>query len=449
MRILVGFIVLASSLQVISQPDSLTLKSCVQMALRQNPELNSKRYDQKISREAYRQAKSDRLPSLDFDASLRHQSDVPKLELPSLNLGTGQAPITLFPGGIKELGSRTTYDLSLTVSQPLFTGFRLYHRQKASQASMQARQFETSRQRAALVYKVESAYGHFLQAKQVLQIAKTSLEQVTEHLKDIENLYHEGLARKDELLKVKVRLSDAELRLIKSKNGVDLAKTALERVIGTALPAKLHLADFEIDLAVTNLQSCIDTAMVKRPELFVISEAQEAANHAVEIQRGEKYPSLAAFARAAYGKPGPDFIEDEWMYYWVVGVGAEWSLWQWGNKHSRVEQAKLARKKLQEQERDLLQTIRMDVTNAWFELEEKKKSLELIGTLKEQALESFQISRDRYRQGVTTNTEFLDAQSDLTRARVQQARAFIDLQLAGANLKRAMGKNFDNQEEEW
>ncbi len=441
MRYLTGLLILIWTSGAISQADSLTLSACLDMALRHNPVFSSVQYEEQMSRQDYRQAVAERLPTLDVDASLRYQSDIPELDFPSLSSGGGQVPIALFPGGVKELGSKDSYDFSITISQPLFTGFRLKNRQAIADAMVKNKSFLVERQRSSLIYSVVSNYGNVLRAQHIADIAKTSRNQIEEHLQDLRNFFSQGVATKDDLLKVEVRLSEAELSLLKAENAVDIARTALEQVVGKALPADATFAIFEIDYRPADLQGCLDTAMTNRPEIHAMQKAEQTAEIAIKIQQGAYYPSLAAFAKAGYGKPGLDFIRNEWMHYWVVGVGVEWPIWQWQKKDAKIEKTKLAHKKVLEEERELRNNIRMDVTHAWLTVKEKKASLRLTTVLLQQAQQSFQTSHDHYRQGMASNTAFLDAQSDLTRAELQKVKAFIDLQLARADLKRAMGMN--------
>ena len=57
----------------------------------------------------------------------------------------------------------------------------------------------------------------------------------------------------------------------------------------------------------------------------------------------------------------------------------------------------------------------------------------------EQGEENLRVNEERYKAQVTTITEVLDAQTLLTRARVNYFRALYDHNLAKARLQRALG----------
>ena len=70
------------------------------------------------------------------------------------------------------------------------------------------------RQRNELVYRVESAYAALLQAQKGAEIARSARAQIAAHLSDVETMVAQGLARRDERLRVEVKASEAESRAL-------------------------------------------------------------------------------------------------------------------------------------------------------------------------------------------------------------------------------------------
>lgn len=424
-----------------------TLSQCVKTALANNPGLKAAESETKLAAEEAQQAWSSRLPSLDFSGSYRRQSVVPELTMPTVKLPVGDQQITLFQGGAFELGMLDNYDFKLTLSQSIFTGFRLSNRWKAAQAIGSSKSEELMKNRSELIFKVETAYAHVLKAQQFLLIAQSANDQVKAHLKDVENFVHQGMAKKDELLKAQVKLSETELSIIQAENAIKMAKVALENLIGQKLTDGATLAPMEIqETGSPEISAAIQQAYAERAELRSLNYAREAGNASIKIARGGRLPSLAAFGSLGYGKPGLDFIKREWMDYWLVGLGAEWNLWNWGKTNSQVQQAKLKVETISETERQVRNAIELDVTQACLLLEEASQRLHLTSVLKGQATESYRVTENNYKQGLASHTEFFDAQSELTRAKLQKAQAEIDRALAQANWRRAVGGNIKEYE---
>ncbi len=411
-----------------------SLPECVRIALARNPGLRVAESEAGIAEADVDQAKAARLPALDFSGSYRRQSTVPELSFDS--------PLfqQFFPEGGVKLGALDNSDLRLTVTQPLFTGFRLSQSRTAAEALAAASRSELARQRSELIYRVESAYAAVLRAQKGAEIARSAREQIAAHLRDVEVMVEQGLARRDERLRVEVKASEADLALLQAENGVALAAAALENLLAEPLPAgDLYEEMGPGRLEPGDLESSLALAMANRPELARLARAAEAADAGVKIARGGRLPNIAGFASYGYGKPGLDIIRNEWMDYWLVGVGAEWNLWNWGKTGAKVEQAELRRQGLAEGERQLREAIALEVKQAHLRLAEAAKRLEVTGRMTEQARASFAVAEKRWQQGQASNTDYYDAQSELTRALLQRAEAEVGSALARAGWRRAVG----------
>lgn len=420
----------------------MRLSECVKIALANNPGLKISETEASMTLEDARQAKSALLPSLDFSGNYRRQSTTPELTIPPIELPVGGTPISLFPGGGMTLGTLDNYDFKLTISQPIFTGFRLSNWVKAANALGTSRSLELEKNRSDLIFKVETAYGNVLKSQKFLQIASSAREQVASHLQDVENYVAQGMAKKDEWLKVQVKLSEAELVVIQAENAIKMAQVALENLIGQNLPSDATFAPMQVqEFVAADVSSSIQNASADRAELKSLSHAKEAGQASIKIAQGGMYPSLAAFGTLGYGKPGLDFIKQEWMDYWLVGVGAEWNLWSWGKTKSQIQQAQLKIDAINQTARKVQDAITLDVTQSCLLLDEASKRLQLTTTMETQAQESFRVAENSYKQGQATHTEYFDAQSELTRAKLQKAQAEIDQALAQANWRRAVGVN--------
>ena len=420
----------------------LTVSECVKEALVNNPTLKVTESETKIATEDVHQARSSFLPSLDFSGSYRRQSIVPELDMSSIKIPIGGQEISPFSGGAIQLGTLDNYDFRLILSQPIFTGFRLSNRWKAAKSIATSKSEDLMKNRSDLIYKVENAYANVLKAQQFLQIAQSSKQQVQAHLKDVENFVNQGMATRDELLKVQVKLSEAELTIIQAENAIKMAKVALENLTGQKLPSDATFAPMEIYESVsTEIPFSIQKAYAERAELRSLNYAKEAGQSSIKIARGGMFPSLAAFGTLGYGKPGLDFVQKKWMDYWLVGVNAEWNLWSWGKTKSQVQQARLKANTITETENQVRDAIELDVTQACLLLEETSKRLQLTTVMEDQAAESFRVTENSYKQGLATHTDFFDTQSELTRAQLQKAQAEIDAALAKANWHRAVGTN--------
>jgi outer membrane protein len=219
-----------------------------------------------------------------------------------------------------------------------------------------------------------------------------------------------------------------------------MSRTVLENLIGTLLPTGATLADLPmLKQEPDDLQAGIALAMNNRLELRVVNANKGAAQAVKKIAKGSRLPSMAAFGTVGYGKPGLDIIKKEWMDYWMVGVAAEWKLWNGGQTRSQIQQSEIRMTALDEMDRQIREAITLEVTQAYLQVQEVQQRQSVSRTMEQQALESYRVAEQQYHQGVSTQTDFFDAQSVLTRSRLSLAQANIDWCLALTNWRRALG----------
>ena len=426
--------------------EELSLKQCFELALANNPSLEIARIDALLAIEGGKQAGKEMLPTVNFSGTYRRQSELPEIEIPPIETPFGQS-ITVFPGGGMTLGSLDTYDFKITLSQPVFTGFRLSNRQKSALALADNKQFDYEHKKNELLYHVEAAYRNVQKMIKILEITQTGKKQVERHLKDVQNFYDQGLARKDDVLKVDVKLKEAELAVLQAQNAIDLARTYLENLIGKPVLWDVILESVEIPHPEeVNNDESLSRAYSQRLELKSLQSLKTAVGYMGKITKGEYLPSIAVYASYAYGKPGLNFVQDEWMKYWVAGVGMEWNLWDWGKTGSKTQQAKLKVRSVEENITGVKQAIKLDINQACLQVNEVIKRMELTGKIVVQAEETFRIVQNNYKNGLASNSDFIDSQFDLTRVKLQHAQAEIDYLISLANLKRADGSHFQTIE---
>ncbi len=420
----------------------ITLPDLVHQALANNPGLALGQADSLNAAEEVTQARASRLPSLDFSGSYRRQSTVPEIKIAPVTLPFGAGIYSPIPGGAMQMGTLDNFDFRLTVAQPLFTGFRLAQKVAASRANQDGKAADLRRQRCELIGQVEKAYGQVLKTLKYVDIARTSRDQVAAHVRDVKKMVDQGILKREEVLKTDVRLSEAELAIVQAENGLAMSRSVLENLLAKKLPTDAPFSAMPTpDAFDLNKETTLETAWANRAELQTLHSAQQASRSVTRMAKGGRLPNLAAFGSVGYGKPGLDMLKKEWMDYWLVGVGMEWNIWNWGKTRSQIQQTEIKQRALAHTERQLRDAIELDVTQALLQVQEAMQRRDLCVTLTSQAEESFRVAEKQYLQGMATHTEYFDAQSALTRARLGQAQADIDYNLALANLRRAQGVN--------
>ncbi|MBW2193614.1 MAG: TolC family protein, partial [Deltaproteobacteria bacterium] len=125
---------------------------------------------------------------------------------------------------------------------------------------------------------------------------------------------------------------------------------------------------------------------------------------------------------------------------WTITALASWNFWEWGRttygkneKLSRLAQAEL-------QKTGILDSIHLEVKNAYNRTQEAEKAIVTIEKAIEQAKENFRINEERYKEQMATSTDVLIAQTLLSRTMTNYYNALYAFKKAKASLYRAIGR---------
>ena len=151
--------------------------------------------------------------------------------------------MTLFPS-ITE-----NYSMKLSLQQPLFTGFRLKKNQEIAELNAGAVREDLSKDQSDLVLNVITAYWNLYRALKIEEVVRQSVEQMSEHLKDVKNLAQQGMATDADVMKVQVQFSDIKVKHIEARNSIRLASMALNSLLRNSLDMQVMPSDTPINFS--------------------------------------------------------------------------------------------------------------------------------------------------------------------------------------------------------
>ncbi|MDI6852660.1 MAG: TolC family protein [Deltaproteobacteria bacterium] len=413
-------------------PRRLNLQQSLQLAWKANPSLQISRVEELIAGQEVVRARSGLLPHVQADASQTIYDNPVKVQVRGLETPIGPAPrvSTSFP-----MTNKNFWTTGVTVDQTLFD-LGTISRYQAAVLGKAATRLDTAQVRDNLFLNVCQGYFRVLRAEKMVIVAEQEVKQLKEHLSDTRNLYEFGLVTFNDVLQAEVALSDAEQRLITAKNDVTNLKSALNKVMGLPVPTPITLAEEnKLVTPALDLEQASETALKQRSDL-------EAAKR--RIEQGEKNITQAksGYFPRVFLQAGHTFQQnDSWLHehqYFAI-FGMQWSLFSGFDTRAQVNQARQRLQQLHLQRQDLTEQIRLDVQTAYLGLKETAERIRVTEKAVAQGEENLRLNNERYKEQVGTATDVLDAQTLLTRARVNFFNAHYDHQMAKAQMLWAMG----------
>jgi outer membrane protein TolC len=125
---------------------------------------------------------------------------------------------------------------------------------------------------------------------------------------------------------------------------------------------------------------------------------------------------------------------------WLLGVNVHFSIF-----NGRAGQARLAESRFQERRQSamqdhLAQAIRLQVQQAYLDLQTASQRIAVNQQAAAQAEESLRIIRNRYQAGLATITDVLRAETATSGAKTSYLRAVFDQRINRANLELQVGR---------
>jgi outer membrane protein TolC len=390
------------------------------------------RVDAAISRAD--EVKSALYPQLRLSGRIAQLSEVPEFSLTLPFVGQQ----TLFPSITRN------YAAKLSLQQNIFSGFRVAKSAEAAESQQTAVQHEFTRDREDLILNVVTAYWNLYRARRVETVLAQSVEQVSAHANDVENFKKQGMATDLDLLKVQTQLSDITVKHIETQSNVRLATMALNILTGVPLQTRVIPADessMQSDSGPLELERVMQLARERRAEVSAVTARRDAARATVGVAQGGWYPQIVLAANYDYARPNQRIIppKDAWEKSWDVGLLFQWNIWDWFATAKQEAQAKAG---LSQAEAALLQVsdaVALDAAQNFFRAAEGKEKINVASLGLKQAEESYRITSEKFKRGLASNTDLLDAELALLQARLTATQAVVEHAIQIQKLNRSVG----------
>lgn len=406
-----------------------TLDRCVSAAVASSGQLEASRQQRIVQDRAAGQARAERLPSLALNGKADYVNKTMSFQLPA------------FPGFTPpdiQFGDGKNYDIALALNAPLFTGGSLTRLEKAQRAEARAAGFQLKADSLKLMYDVRGAFYRALAAEAAKASAIQATDRLKRHLDRIDEMISAGTAVEEARIMALARLRDAQKGVVEADTRLRAARLDLARLAGEPGGEIVPVGDLDQPLVADTAGSGADLAA--RPDLQALAARAKGGEDRAGAAKGAWWPTVSAQAAYHYGKPGVDQISNEWMDYATVGVRLNWTLFDWGARGSRVEQARAAARAVEETRRDVLAAYRSRLATAEARLAAAREQRSLSDEQARLEHDRLDLVSSRFDQGMATESERLDAEDDLTSAELGLVAAQANERLAEVDLLFILGR---------
>ncbi len=437
--------------------DGLTSRELARRALETSFDVGARRQELLAAAAEADRALLGYLPELTVSASYTRLSDLGTENLGDVVVAPGQpqgalpANVQLANFPIEITGVLNQYALQANLLVPISDYFlRVAPARGAAELTERAAADNVDAARARVATDARVAYYSWVRAKLGVAVAEQALDDAKAHLADSRVATQAGAASIADVLRLESQVARGELYLVSSKSLAAVAEEQVraqlhdknERAMAIGEDVREASSERSADSQVAHLPELIRQAYQDRPELEALNDNALALLWRARVERAGYGPRLDALAGATYANPNPREFppKDEFRGTWQAGVRLSWNITDVPASRLRAHATEARSAAAMSDRAALMDRIRVEVRSAAQAVDDSRVALDATQRSQDAAEESYRVRRLSYQNGRATNVDLLDAETDLTRARLERLNAEVDARVAQVRLDYAVGR---------
>ncbi len=324
----------------------------------------------------------------------------------------------------------------LVLQQAIATFGRLHFSVLAAQLSVEQARQNLTYQQDLLVEQVVAAYSQALIARHAVAIAEDNLKSQQRHLRDAQVARKAGIVADFDVLRTEAAASQAERDLLAAQNLQRQTMAALQTQLSEPVRQERELEELAMPGPPPDPSNDeVEQALLRRPDLNAAETAVRQGEALVGLAESGDAPALNLQTQLQERNP----VGTTPQLQYTAGLVFSWPLFDGGVAGAQSEAARQAVLSLRAQLTDAVRQAKLDLFNAGSDLATQWETVRVAERNVVQAREALRIAELRYKFGLGTNVELLDAQSAYTTAQLAEVRAHYDYIAKWARFSRLMG----------
>lgn len=401
----------------------LTLEESKRLALRNNAAATAGALEIEAARQTKKAAFTKYFPSISASATALEAGD------PLMEITTEGGNLPVYDGNPANLAKATQFAYfpsstmgllgslrvgMVTAVQPVFAGGRIVNGNKLAALGVDAGEDKARLVRDEVLRSTEEQYWGVVSLTEKLRTVAKYEELLRRLLAQVEDAYDAGLAMKNDVLKVKLKLSEVLLNRSKVENGKALATMAFCQHIGIAYDTAVELVDALVAGGPPQaLHVDHQEALRNRPEFRLLAASVRAEELKTRLKLGEYLPQVGVGVAGMSMKMDDAKGKTNGLVFGTVSIPL--SGW-WGGSHELGER-KAKEEIARNAAKDATELLLLQMEKAWQDLADADKQIALSRESETQAEENLRVNQDSYDNGLSTVSDLLEAQALRQQAR--------------------------------
>lgn len=435
--ILITFLIFAIAAQS-QETKSLTLKDAISYALENKADAKKAKLQVENGEYEIQEVRSRALPQISANGSLNHNPILQTTVIDGAGFG---APGTTIQAAFGQKWSSTA-GVSLNQAlydQSIFIGL------KAARSTREFYQINEQLTEEQIIERVANAYYQVYVTRQNLNVLDNNLKNTNKVKEIIQGQYDNGLAKKIDLDRTLVRISNIQTQRQQTLNAVTLQENSLKFYMGLPIETPIIIPETEFEITKNVLSQMPDTTT--RTEYLLLKKNEQLLEFQKKSIQAAYYPTLSLTGSYNYIGQGPElpwFKKPSdgvyWSDYAAIGLNLHIPIFTGFGTKAKVSQADNKLKSIKVDLEETKLSLDLQYANANTQIQ---NSLISINNQKENAKLAQEVltnTNNNYIQGLASLTDLLDAENELVAAQNNYTTALLDYKLAEIQLIKSKGE---------
>ena len=408
---------------------TVTLKQAIEYALQNKTDALKAKLDISNADAKIIEAKAGALPKVNGTANLTYNPIIQEIVLAGQTFKMGQPWVAIAGVQLQQA----------VFNQQVFIGL------KAAKSTKEFYQLNAELTDEQIIERVSNAYFQVFTVEQNQQTLESSYASTEKVRNIIKSLFDNGLAKKIDLDRTNVNLTNIETNIKQTKNGVAQAKNALKFYMGMPIEKDIQLVKEDMEITPHLLENTMSSD--SRTEVKVLLKNKELLEYNKKATEAAYYPTVNLTANYNWQGIGEKFplVNGSsrgvmWSDFSAIGLGINVPIFNGFATKSKVQQAQIDLDKLNLDIQETKLSLDLAYQNAKSQIENSLNTLEYQKANVALAEDVLANTKSNYQYGLATLTDLLDAENSLVQAKNNYTNAILDYKIAEVQYYKSKGE---------
>ncbi len=406
------------SMQTSVPADSISLQYCQKMAKKNYPTAKNIGLQKKITDLSVRIARSGYYPQITASGKATYQSEVTSFSIPG-----GQGPPPL---------SKDQYTASLHAVETIFNAGSVGAQKALKQAQGAKMRASTKVKMHQIREQVDQVYYGILLSGRQEETINLKIENLNSQISMVQSKVKNGVLLPSQKYILEAELAKSRKDSATASSNITAGYEVLSELIGKKVDTTIGLKLPTVAVDYRSLQP-------QRPEYKEFESSRKVLKQQVKLSKTGLLPKISAFGTGSYGRPGLNFLNNDFHYYYIVGVQLNWSLWGAVNGGRKAQSLQIQQKKIKQNRRAFTRQLHAQLDQISQHISTIEDNLKRDRKIVSVRRKIVQQSASQLKNGVITATDYVTQLRRANQAKLSLFISRVKLSQAKTNYVTALG----------